>query len=347
MGDSSFVKEFVGEKVKEWVEQIHRLSSIASTQPHAAYAGFVHGLVGRWTYLLCTVPDIGPLLLPLEEVIHQKFLPVLTGRPPCSPEERELLSLPVRFGGLGIIDPSTTANTEFQISELVSAPLVALIVLQENVYSVDQHELRKIKADARAAKLKNKEERIKELRKAFKAPQQRAIDLAMEKGASTWLSVLPIEEHGFSLHKGAFRDALCLRYAWQIPRVPQKCVCDRKFDVNHAMICPRGGFPTLRHNEVRDLTADLLTEVCHDVEIEPQLQELTGEHFSLRTANTEDGARLDVKARGFWENRLQCAFFDVRVFYPNAQSNQSSSLSSAYRKHEMERNVPMDSVSVK
>ena len=338
LGDSSFVEEFVGEKVKEWVEQIHRLSSIASTQPHAAYAGFVHGLVGRWTYLLRTVPDIGPLLLPLEEAIHQKFLPALTGRPPCSPEERELLSLPVRFGGLGIIDPSTTANTEFQISELVSAPLVALIVLQENVYSVDQHELRKIKADARAAKLKNKEERIKELRKAFKAPQQRAIDLAMEKGASTWLSVLPIEEHGFSLHKGAFRDALCLRYAWQIPRVPQKCVCDRKFDVNHAMICPRGGFPTLRHNEVRDLTADLLTEVCHDVEIEPQLQELTGEHFSLRTANMEDGARLDVKARGFWENRLQCAFFDVRVFYPNAQSNQSSSsLSSAYRKHEMEK----------
>ena len=81
---------------------------------HAAYAGFVHGLqVGRWIYLLRTVPDIGPLLFPLEEAIHQKFLPALTGQPPCSPEECELLSLPVRFGGLGIIDPSTTANTEF------------------------------------------------------------------------------------------------------------------------------------------------------------------------------------------------------------------------------------------
>ena len=65
------------------------------------------------------------------------------------------------------------------------------------------------------------------------------------------------------------------------------------------MFCPRGGFPTLPHNEVRDLTADLLTEVCHDVEIEPQLQELTGEHFSLRTANTEDGACLDVH-EGSW-----------------------------------------------
>ncbi|KAL5470938.1 hypothetical protein EMCRGX_G028997 [Ephydatia muelleri] len=33
-------------------------------------------------------------------------------------------------------------------------------------------------------------------------------------GASTWLSMLPIQEHGFALHKGAFRDALCLRYVY-------------------------------------------------------------------------------------------------------------------------------------
>ena len=31
-----------------------------------------------------------------------------------------------------------------------------------------------------------------------------------EKGASNWLTVIPIEEHGFTLHKGAFRDALTL-----------------------------------------------------------------------------------------------------------------------------------------
>ena len=52
----------------------------------------------------------------------------------------------------------------------------------------------------------------------------------------------------------------------------------------------------------------------------------SGEHLLLRTANTEDGARLDIKARGFWKNRWKCAFFDIRVFYPNAQSNQLSQL---------------------
>ena len=314
LGISSFVEEYDGIKVREWTEQIHLLSTIASSQPHAAYAAFTHGLAGRWTYLLRTVQDISPLLRPLEDAIHQQFLPALTGRSPCSPEERELVSLPVHLGGLGINDPTTSAYTEYVTSTQISAPLVALIIAQENNYSIDQRELRKIKADTRALKHKKHEERAKELKKTFKPPLQRAVDQAMEKGASTWLSVLPIEEHGFGLHKGVFRDALCLRYAWQIPRLPQTCACGNKFDVNHAMICPKGGFPTIRHNEVRDLTADLLTEVCHDVEMEPRLQELTGEHHSLRTANTEDGARLDVKARGFWENRWQCAFFDISFF---------------------------------
>ena len=334
LGISSFVEEYVGEKVKEWTEQIYRLSTIALSQPHAAYAAFTHGLAGRWAYLLRTVQGISPLLRPLEDAIHQQFLPALTGRPACSPEERELLSLPVRLGGLGINDPTMSAHTEFATSTQISAPLVALIIAQENEYSIDQRELRKIKADTKSLNRSRLEERAKELKKELKPPLQRAIDQAMEKGASTWLSVLPIDEHGFSLHKGAFRDALCLRYAWQIPRLPQTCACGNNFDVNHAMICPKGGFPSIRHNEVRDLTADLLTEVCHDVEIEPKMQELTGEHLLLRTANTEDGARLDIKARVFWENRWQCAFFDIRVFYPNAQSNRSIS---AYTKHEAEK----------
>ena len=35
--------------------------------------------------------------------------------------------------------------------------------------------------------------------------------------------------------------------------------------------CPCGGFPSIRHNELRNLTADLLSEVCSDFGIEPPL----------------------------------------------------------------------------
>jgi len=66
------------------------------------------------------------------------------------------------------------------------------------------------------------------------------------------------------------------------------------------------------------------------------LQPLNGENFSHCTANVEDGARADVKARGFWTAH-QDAFFNVRIFYPNASSYRSASLSSLYRKHEQSK----------
>ena len=37
-----------------------------------------------------------------------------------------------------------------------------------------------------------------------------AMLFAQEEGASTWLTSLPLKEFGFSLRKGAFRDALAL-----------------------------------------------------------------------------------------------------------------------------------------
>ena len=145
-----------------------------------------------------------------------------------------------------------------------------------------------------------------------------------------------VEEHGFHLSKGDFRDALCMRYGWMLPNLPSKCVCGSAFNVDHAMVCSKGGFPTLRHNEIRDITADLLTEVCHDVAIEPMLQPLTGEKFQKKTANMSDEARLDLSARGVW-TKGDRAFFDVRVFYPNARSNSQGSLRSAFNIHECEK----------
>ncbi len=91
--------------------------------------------------------------------------------------------------------------------------------------------------------------------------QKRSMTLAQEKGASSWLTSLPIEEYSFALHKGAFHDALALRYNWQPIRTPLLCGCGAKFSVEHILSCPKDGFPSLRHNEIRDLTANLLTEV--------------------------------------------------------------------------------------
>ena len=58
--------------------------------------------MSKWNYLLRTVPNIGDLLKPLEEVIRRQFLTSLTGQNAFNDITRELLALPTRLGGLGI-----------------------------------------------------------------------------------------------------------------------------------------------------------------------------------------------------------------------------------------------------
>ena len=54
------------------------------------------------------------------------------------------------------------------------------------------------------------------------------------------------------------------------------------------------------------------------------LQPLSGETLTYATANVEDGARLDISAAGFWGGQHQKAYFDVKVFNPNASSYRGS-----------------------
>ena len=51
----------------------------------------------------------------------------------------------------------------------------------------------------------------------------------------------------------------------------------------------------------------------------------------------QDNARLGIRARGFWGESRQDAFFDVRVFNPHTSSNRLTSPGACYRKHEEKR----------
>ena len=89
--------------------------------------------------------------------------------------------------------------------------------------------------------------------------------------------------------------------------------------VSHLLSCPVGGFPSIRHNEIRDVMASLLKIIlCNNVAIEPSLQPLTEERLRYRTAITEDQARLDTGVSG-------------------AASNRTAPLATIYHRHEQEK----------
>ena len=146
--------------------------------------------------------------------------------------------------------------------------------------------------------------------------------------------MLPIETEGFSLTKSNFRDALCLRYGLTPDHMPVKCACSKDFNVEHALSCSKGGFPIVRHNEIRDLFANVLSQVCHDVALEPQLQEV--DRTLTPGSNSQAGARLDISASGVWGGRFEKTLFDVRVFSPLCKTN-SGPIQQTYRRHETEK----------
>ena len=338
VGTPAYIKTYVQHKVDQWSVEIKQLSSIAKTQPHAAYAAFVHGLSSKWTYIARTIPDIEECLICLEQVICVHFLPAVMGRAPPNDTERNLLALPCRLGGLGIVNPAKMSNLEYTFSVKVTKPLCAAILEQSDSYSFDTIEAQLIaKAETREAKRHYQSNEASQLIHSLPPSLQYSVKLAQEKGASNWLTTLPVEEFGFALHKGAFRDALALRYGWPPDFAPSLCSCGEPFSVSHALTCKMGGYPAIRHNEIRDLTASLLSEVCHNVSTEPHLQPLEGEPLRGASASVENGARLDVAADGFWGSQFERAFFDVRVFNPHAPSNGHPQPSTCYRKHENEK----------
>ena len=329
------MKEFVSSKVEEWSANISTLSDIAKSQPHAAYSALTHGLSSKWTHLSRVQPSISDLLIPLDNTLRTQLIPALTCRPPPSDQECILYDLPARHGGLGIRLPSHHADREHQNSKFITQPLSNHILEQNSEYDYDTLSQQKQK---RAELSRVNRQRIQSdadnILQQLPEQLQRAVDLARQKGSSSWLTTLPLTEHGFALHKAAFHDALALRYGWVPNNMPSTCDCGKHFSVEHALSCARGGFPTIRHNEVRDITATLLTEVCHNVCVEPDLQPVTSNQLDGATANRQDGARLDISANGVWGGRFEKTYFDVRVINPHAPSNRNQGLSGMYKAHE-------------
>ncbi len=162
---------------------------------------------------------------------------------------------------------------------------------------------------------------------------KRLFNLANEGSLCLVIRSIP-KEYSFDLHKGAFRDAICLRYGWRPSDLPSSCVCGNPTTIDHCLSCPCGGFPTLRHNALCDLSANLLKDVCYNVSREPPLQPLTDETFELHSTTTVDGARLDVAADGFWGYSDQRVYFDIKVVNPLSSTHANMSLSACYHQAE-------------
>ena len=337
IGTKQFKVKYIEEKIETWIKEIVTLSKIAKFAPQEAYTCFIRGYKHKLCYSMRTLPDLKFHLERLDDVITAEFIPSITGGGiNVKAEERELFALPTSLGGLGIPIFHKQCDIEFKNSEMLTNKLCADIINQVSFDTTpDTNTQRKIKSQITAEKVKRNNDNQQRLFAEMSIEKRRLCEINSEKGSSIWLTTLPIKEEGYSLDKNTFWDLLKIRYGKELNHLPEICACGAKFNIQHALSCKNGGFVTLRHNILRDKTASLLTEVCKDVKIEPQLHTLTGETINTATNDSEE-ARLDVSARGFWVPG-QKAFFDIRVFNPLARRYGNQNLKKAYDNNEKEK----------
>ena len=122
-----------------------------------------------------------------------------------------------------------------------------------------------------------------------------SLDLASGKGASPWLNALLIKRYNLNLTRSKFFDGLDVGTRTLASKLPVR----KTFSISHALHCAEGGYTHERHDTIHDTFANIMHDVCYDVQIEPHLQPLQGKSFDFKTTNTEDQIPLDITENVF------------------------------------------------
>ena len=236
---------------------------------------------------------------------------------------------------MGIYNPVRNADAAFQASALITSNLTNIICRQEkDLLNYDMELVKRSIDTVKNMKTESQQDDLKEVIDNVSDKMKRIIQLAQEKGVGSWLTARPTKSLGFVLSKQEFRDSICLRYGWRVPNTPSHCQCGKKNDLDHTLSCAKGGYVIMRHNQIRDLEAELMREVCTDVKIEPQLIPLANN--GLISGNTTENARLDVSGNGVW-GPMEKTFLDIRVMHPNCPTYLNKDIDQVYKTHEAEK----------
>ena len=112
-------------------------------------------------------------------------------------------------GGLNIVNPVELAERQLSASKVMTAPL-KMIIEQSEQFNKPQLQSVKSSLHREKCQFNAAKAAAEQVKREIPATLQRAMDLGSEKGASTWLTALPLQEQGFTLNKQEFQDALCL-----------------------------------------------------------------------------------------------------------------------------------------
>ena len=129
-----------------------------------------------------------------------------------------------------------------QTSQDICSSVVDLILRKQHALGNDTSaEQRRIRQRVKTEERQHEADKVSSL--DLSDHLVKAVELAQNKGSSSWLTALPLEKYNLSLSKSEFRDAISLRYGWLPERLPAKCVCSDNFTIDPALSAPMGLSP--------------------------------------------------------------------------------------------------------
>ena len=185
----------------------------------------------------------------IEEALRDKFFPSLFGGEEITVNFRKILGHSIKHGGLIIPDPQLSAECAYNTSKAASRKLLYSL-LGGSVLNYVGHRacVRKAIQTARLSK------RIVELSEFFRRQEQAGgqernfLHRASRNGS--WLSAIPHRLNGTELSREELCDNLRLIWGMMPQYIPATCNgSGKKFSIEHALSCPKGGLVLARHND--------------------------------------------------------------------------------------------------
>ena len=94
---------------------VDKISTIAQSEPHAAYSGYVVSLQRKWGYLQRVLNAEDATFDSLESTVNKKIV-INLFKGPVNTDIRDLTSLSVRMGGMAIEKPNNDVALTYQNS---------------------------------------------------------------------------------------------------------------------------------------------------------------------------------------------------------------------------------------
>ena len=193
IGSQEFKYLYCREKVFGWKGELEALSEIARNQPHAAYTVFTTGYTSKFTYFMRSKESFEDYVDPIQEAIDDLLLSILFGQTEPLPRNlRQLVTLTPAQGGLRVPDLQVEAPQQFAASTTTTAWHANFITTQSTFMMAGEKFTERLKRQHQALKTASVKSRMKSIDSTLPSDLLRSVNQSRDKGASSWLTAVPL-----------------------------------------------------------------------------------------------------------------------------------------------------------